>query len=205
MSHTGIVTDVYGEQIQADGQWFHAERLFGRPATTFKIGETIQALVQDHKPSAPAPDEYVDSDLFRESGANVSHTPEKIARFASAMDEYGGWGEFPMVAGRVVTIEESDLDRYNDYALKGWAHELTYSRPLTPADLGRRIVHLENGHNRSYAAASRGFKIPVFDIEKQELEYDKLSLRQASEKDENMDANDLQIESDQGLRRSMRP
>jgi hypothetical protein len=168
------VTDVYGDQIEVDGKWFHAQRIFGRPATSFAVGDLVAELAQPlNTKKAPEPDEYVDSDLFRESGANVSHTPEKIAQYAAAMAEYGGWGKFPMVAGRVVTIDAGDVERYEELDAKGIAWELAYSRPLTRADIGRRIVHLENGHNRSYAAARHGYKIPTYDMELDEQSFAK--------------------------------
>ncbi len=167
----GKVSDVYKDQIKVNGQWFHAQRIFGKPASSYKVGDTVIELATGAaKKKDAAPDEYVDSDLFRESGANVSHTEEKIAEYAAAMEAYGGWGKFPMVAGRISTITEDEVERYSDYESNGYASDLAYSRPITKADIGRRIVHIENGHNRAYAAARLGIKIPVYDMQKEEDE-----------------------------------
>lgn len=161
---SGVVTDIYLEQIEVDKQWFHAERIFGRPASTFKVGDVVEGLNGKSKTTAHAPDEYVDSCLFRESGANVSHTAETIIQFAEAMEAYGGWGEFPPIAARIVTITKEDVDRYEEFEKAGCASELAYSRPLSVADIGRRIAHIENGHNRAYAAARCGIAIAVYDL-----------------------------------------
>lgn len=164
------VEDVYGDQIRVNGQWYHAERVFGRPAGDFSTGDIIKELAVDTaKPKGqPAPDEVVQSGLFRESGANVSHSDEKIARYAEAMRDYGGWGTFPLVYGRVETLTRQDVMDYRRAERGGYARELGYSRPITVQDVGLRYVHLENGHNRSYAAKLAGFDIHVADAHLEE-------------------------------------
>lgn len=138
--------------------------------SSFSVGDAVQELAASAAPKkVVVPDEYVTSDLFRESGANVSHTPEKIRAYADAMTAYGGWGDFPMVAGRIYPVTREDVERYEECDAQGIAYELAYSRPLTRADIGRRIVHLENDHNRSYAARLVGVEIPVYDIELEQM------------------------------------
>ena len=88
-----------------------------------------------------------------------------------------------MVAGRVVTIDHSDVDRYEELEARDAAWELSYSRPLTRADVGRRIVHLENGHNRSYAAAVHGYLIPVYDMELEEQSFERSKSDALSDED----------------------
>jgi hypothetical protein len=167
------VADIFGDQIQVDGNWFHAERIFRRPASSFAIGDCVPELAQSNTPQKQAePDEYVPSSLFRESGANAT-CPTKVAEYASAMAAYGGFGKFPMVTGRVCVIDHADVDRYEELDALGIAHELAYSRPLTRADVGRRIVHLENGHHRAHAAARHEFDIPVYDMELEEQSFGK--------------------------------
>ena len=162
----GRVDDIYGDQIKVNGQWFHAERIFGRPAASFNVGEMLPQLARtspEEKGATELADEVVTSNLFRESGANVSHTPETIAKYAKAMKKYGGWGKFPPIYGRVETVTSDDVERYAEWDKAGYAHELVYSRPLTIKDIGKRIVQIENGHNRAYAAAELGINIPVVD------------------------------------------
>lgn len=166
------VQEVYGEQVRIGLAWFHAERVLGRPVHDFTLGEVVESILAPQKRTpvgAESADEMVGSDLFQESGANVSHTPEKIEAFANAMRDQGGWGAFPLVAGRLSTIEQHHIDRYRELETLGCAHELAYSRPLQAADLGRRYVQIENGHNRAYAARLLGLDIPVFDLNRDEL------------------------------------
>lgn len=179
-----IVVDIYGEQIQVGGQWFHAERIFGRAASTFTVGQPVPEL-QSARP-APATnkkasddaDEWVQCDLFRESGANVTE-PTKIERYAQDMIAYGGWGSFPLVTGRIHCVTQADVDRYQELAELGQAHELAWSRTLRSQDVGTRYIHLENGHHRAHAARLlnlrlRGHPIemPAHDLEREEAEFD---------------------------------
>lgn len=167
----GTITDIFGEQIEIESKWFHAERIFGKPATDFCIGDRIPNFNSTVKKTrAPIPDEIVSSDLFRESGANISHYEDKIAQYASAMLEYNGWGNFPPIAARVITITADDFETYLEFEKAGYASELAYSRPLTNDDIGKRIAHIENGHNRAYAAARCQIPIPVFDLLLQDKE-----------------------------------
>lgn len=174
---TSRVTDIYGEQIQVDGQWYHAQRVFGRAASDYAIGELVLELGQAHEPqSTPEPDEWVACDLFRESGANVT-SADKIELFLAVMLEHQGWGPFPMVAGRVEVVTHDDVEQCMALHQSGhghvWAVELAWSRPLAHQDVGKRYVHLENGHHRMHAALAatkRGLRIPVpvFDINREE-------------------------------------
>ena len=162
-----IVSDVYGDQIQVNGTWFHAERIFGRPASTYGVGDSVPQLAEGKRARIEEPDEVVSSDLFRESGANITDE-RKLEAYAQAMREYGGWGDFPPCVGRVEVVFEADVDRFEEMAESGTAHELGFSRALERNDVGRRYIHLENGHHRSYAAQQSGIGIPVFDLNVQE-------------------------------------
>lgn len=162
-----VVSDVHGEQIQVDGKWFHAERVFGFAASTYQIGDMVPQLRQQAGLRIDEHDEVVLADLFRESGANLTD-PEKVERYAEIMREYGGWGMFPPCTGRVEVVTREMVERFDELAAAGHAHELGFSRALTDADVGRRYVHLENGHHRSHAAAQAGFDIPVIDLNLQE-------------------------------------
>lgn len=100
----------------------------------------------------------VDSSLFRGSGANVT-SESKALKYAESMRRQGGWGNFPPVHAHVGTIDEDDVDEYNEADEKGYAHELDYNRPLTRKDIGRDYVLLEDGHHRAWAAYLN--KIPI--------------------------------------------
>lgn len=161
------VSDIYGDQIQVDGKWFHAERIFGFAASTFQVGDPVLQLLRHTALIVDEHDEVISADLFRESGANITD-PHKVERYAHAMREYGGWGTFPPCTGRVEVVTREMVERFNDLAASGHAHELGFSRALTESDVGRRYVHLENGHHRCHAAAQAGFDIPVIDLNLQE-------------------------------------
>ena len=155
-------------QIQIDDTWYHAERVFGKPAEEFRVGDLLPF---DAKTGAVTLEtgevlEKVSSDLFQESGANVSHSEEKINKFAEDMERQGGWGDFPPVTGVIQTVTKEDVDDYKEAKLGGYEHELVYSRPLTESDIGTKYVQIENGHNRAYAAATLGIDIPVIDPSK---------------------------------------
>ena len=155
-----VVEAIHKEQIKVDGKWY-AKKIFKKK--DFKIGDSVKELSREIYTKTETPDFKISSGLFRESGANVSHVPAKIAKYKRAMKKYGGWGDFPPITGREDTITKDDV---NDY--KKYGNEKGYSRAITTKDIGKKIVHIENGHNRAYAAKALGIDIPVFDLEKQE-------------------------------------
>lgn len=176
-----VVSDIYGEQIQVGEQWFHAERIFGRAACTFIIGQPVPEL----QAARPAPatnksasddaDEWVQCDLFRESGANITDSA-KIERYAQDMLAYGGWGSFPLVTGRIHCVTHADVERYQELDAQGHAHELAWSRQLRPHDVGTRYIHLENGHHRAHAARAltllgHTLSMPAYDLEREEAAF----------------------------------
>lgn len=103
----------------------------------------------------------VQSDLFRESGANASTSEALIMKYARAMRRYGSWGRFPPVRGTLHRVNESDLEDYAEAVERGYEHELAWSRPLTLDDLGLTYISLDDGHDRAYAAASLGLPLRV--------------------------------------------
>ena len=103
--------------------------------------------------------EEYQSDLFRESGANATF-PERIKEYMKIMEEWEGWGPFPLIEHYGVgEIDEYDIEEYEEADKKGYANELAWSRPLTRKDLGLEYIHLDDGHHRSYAA--HFLKIPL--------------------------------------------
>lgn len=161
----GIVDDVTDTQVQIDGVWY-SDRLLPRGASFYKIGDTVSGFgskkqISNSKQAEKDYDVEVQSDLFRESGANVSTSSDKIERYAEAMDEYGGWGSFPPVYGHVLKVEKEDISRYKDLERRGVESELAWSRPLLSSDVGKKYVRIENGHNRAYAAKKLGIPIKV--------------------------------------------
>lgn len=174
MSQSNVVSDVYGDQIEVDGKWYHAERIFGRAASTFSVGQEVVALSK----SAPQilnnkePDEHVSIDLWRESGANIT-SPDKVLEYADSMRQYGGWGKFPPASGRVYTVEAHDVEHYLACQSNGHEGELAWSRPLSLNDIGLRYLRIEEGHHRAHAARllfldGYTFSMPAFDFERQE-------------------------------------
>ena len=103
--------------------------------------------------------EEVQSDLFRESGVNATTDERKIARYATTMVRQGSWGRFPFVRGTLHRITPSDVEDYADAEFNGYDHELAWSRPLRPDDVGRVYVSINDGHNRAWAA--RVARIPI--------------------------------------------
>ncbi len=170
MKPTNPVQEVYGEQVRIGGAWFHAERVLGRPAREFKVGQDVSDFFAKAAPRAVVVDdaaETIQSSFFRESGANITDE-SKIEGFYGAMLAYGGWGSFPPASGYVHELTQEEFDRHEELAQQGVAHELAFSRPLQQSDVGARYVQLAEGHHRSYAASRLGCEIRVVDLAKQE-------------------------------------
>ena len=90
-------------------------------------------------------------DLFQESGHNA--TEEVVARgYAEAMRDMGGWGDFPPISAWIGTVDEEDLEKYQEAEEGGYEHELAWSRPLRRADLGKDYAKIVDGHHRAHAA-----------------------------------------------------
>lgn len=166
------VEDIYGDQVQVEGRWYHAQRIFGRPVSSFVLGMLVPELAKKAPLASPTPDEWLQPDLFRESGANIT-MQSKVDEFFAAMKAYGGWGEFPPVSGYINTLDEADLERYEHLKDLGHEHELGWSRPISQADLGRRYPHLTEGHHRCHAALRYHLDgcnvlVPIFDLAAEE-------------------------------------
>lgn len=101
-----------------------------------------------------------DSDLFMESGCNVT-CPAKVEKYVEIMETHGGWGPFPPIHGVFLQVTEDDLEEYTEAEQEGYAHELAWSRPPVREDLGRTYVAIEDGHHRSHAASRVGVPIRV--------------------------------------------
>jgi len=102
----------------------------------------------------------VGSDLFRESGVNV-YEPGKIERYRAAMRASQGWSNFPPIHGVLQSVDVSDLEDWREAEEGGYTHELAWSRPLLPSDLGKTYVAIEDGHHRAYAARQIGIALRV--------------------------------------------
>lgn len=130
-------------------------------------------------------DEHVFCELYRGCFSNEMDDT-KVKRFAQVMLSAAGWGNFPMVAGRIETVEAHDVEQCEALLADGhisvWLNEFGWSRVVTRADVGTRYVHLENGHHRMAAAvvASKdvpGIRAPVFDLNAEETSPRFASLR----------------------------
>lgn len=171
------VSDVYGDQIEVDGQWFHAERIFGKPAMQFVVGQLVDELSQTSAPvQAFEPDELVACALYRGCSSNEMNE-SKIAAFAEIMLSTRGWGKFPMISGYIETLDTNDVEQCDRLIAEGdahlWLSELGWSRMITSADLGTRYVHIDNGHHRMAAASIASKEIglifvPVADRKREE-------------------------------------
>lgn len=164
-----LVEDIFGEQVKVDGRWYHAERIFGRPTDSFEIGKPVPELAQGGaKDRAADPDIVLAPDLFRENGANIT-SQTKVDAYLDAMRGYGGWGTFPPVSGYVETLTMLDVQRFQELKAQGCHSELGWSREITVADVGRRYVHLTEGHHRSHAGMRYQQEggvilVPVYDL-----------------------------------------
>lgn len=170
MKPTNPVQEVYGEQVRIGGAWFHAERVLGRPAREFKVGQDVSDFIPKSAPLEMVvgdAEETIQSSFFRESGANIT-VESKIDDFYGAMLAYGGWGSFPPASGYVHELTQEEFDRHEELEQQGVAHELAFSRPLQQSDVGARYVQLAEGHHRSYAASRVGCEIRIVDLLKQE-------------------------------------
>lgn len=179
-----FVTEIYGDQICVAGRWFHAERVFGRPARDFAVGQPVPEL-------APAPgkapvssrplstaDEFVGCSLYRGCSSNEM-CDKKLAAFAQTMIEAGGWGSFPLITGYVETIDSAHVEQYEGLVREGrehvWLTEYGWSRAVTRVDIGMRYVHVDNGHHRIAAAAIASVHVgqilvPVADLYREEAD-----------------------------------
>lgn len=132
-----VVVEIYGDQINVGGRWFHAERVFGRAAHEFAVGQALPELSapapdRRHASLMSTPDELVGCRLYRGCSSNEM-TQMKVDAFAQIMREVGGWGRFPMITGYVETLQASDVEHYASLAAEGreyiWLTELGWSRP----------------------------------------------------------------------------
>jgi hypothetical protein len=168
---SNLVSDIHGDQIQVDGQWFHAERVFGKPASQYVVGQPVEQLAHQVVAEWREPDEFVSCGLYRGCSSNEM-SEQKVAEFAEAMLQSRGWGAFPMISGYIETLDADDVAQCEALVAEGrsfiWLNEMGWSRIVTLADIGVRYVHIDNGHHRVAAAAlvSRlvlGMVIPVAD------------------------------------------
>lgn len=174
---TNRVADIHGDQILIDGQWFHAERVFGRCASQYIVGQRIDALAQPLAPvAALRPDEMVGCALYRGCSSNEMDE-QKISAFVEFMLCAGGWGDFPMITGYVETLDEHDVEQCETLVSEGctrvWIDELGWSRVVATADIGTRYVHIDNGHHRIAAAVIASGQlgqifVPVADLKREE-------------------------------------
>lgn len=114
----------------------------------------------------PVSYDVVQSSLFQESGSNASTEEAKIENFRYAMEQSmrmdrPGWGEFPQIHATTSIFSKEDLDEYREAELEGYAHELAYSRPPRYSDIGLEIAHIDDGHNRAYAASRVGIPLRI--------------------------------------------
>lgn len=181
MADTHCVSDIHGDQIEVDGRWYHANRIFGRPASAYSVGELVSQLAkladEVRRPAAaPQCDEFVSPGLYRGCSSNETDL-RKVESFAQVMVDSGGWGAFPMVCGRVEVVDLGDLERCRELVSDGradvWTNELGWSRTISSADVGVRYVHVENGHHRMAGAALAQtvlgeIAVPVYDLNREE-------------------------------------
>ena len=102
----------------------------------------------------------VQSDLFRESGANATD-PELIETYVAAMQAQGGWSSFPPITAHLPDVDDDDIEEFEEAAEEGYEHELAWSRPLRRADVGTEYASIVDGHHRAYAARTLGIPIRV--------------------------------------------
>lgn len=150
------VTDVYGDQVCVGTTWYHAERVLGRPASTFKIGDEIASIAAvSTRESTPDAQCALHPDLFRESGANAT-CPDRVALYADVMRTKGGWGEFPAILGYIEKITLEDVHACEELIERGaehvWLSEMAWSRTIHPRDVGKPYIHIIDGHHRANAA-----------------------------------------------------
>lgn len=193
-SRTNRVTDIHGDQIQVDGQWFHAERIFKKSASQYSVGQLVEELARPSLPrhsesmSASGPDEMVGCALYRGCSSNETNE-RKTSDFVQVMLNAGGWGEFPMIAGYVETLDANDVEQCESLVAEDcanvWLFELGWSRLVTHSDIGTRYVHINNGHHRMAAAVIASEDIgqifvPVADLRREEESARFISARSTS-------------------------
>ena len=177
------VEDIYGHQVKVNGRWFHAELIFGRPASEYSLGQLVEEFSKESASAAPdkassglKPDEFVSCALYRGCSSNEM-TDAKTAEFAQVMVNAGGWGQFPMIAGYVEVLHANDVEQCETLVAEGrehvWLLELGWSRLVSSADIGARYVHIDNGHHRMAAAAFASDRVgpilvPVADLRLEE-------------------------------------
>lgn len=177
-NNTHSVADIHGDQIQVNGQWFHAERIFGKPASQYRVGQLVEEMSQANNGdrSAVKPDELVCSALYR-GCSSTEMNEHKLLAFVQVMLAAGGYGEFPMIAGYIETLDVNDVEQCKSLVAEDrtnvWLAELGWSRLVAHTDIGTRYVHIDNGHHRMAAAAIASTQlgpifVPVADLRREE-------------------------------------
>lgn len=103
--------------------------------------------------------EFVQSDLFRGSGYNVTDFEEKIPALKRLFEAQGEWGNVPPIEAAVMEVDQDDIDTFLEYQEGGYEHELDWSRDLTQEDLGMEYASITDGHHRAWAAKFAGIPI----------------------------------------------
>jgi len=103
--------------------------------------------------------EFVQSDLFRGSGCNVTDFDERVPALQLLFEEQGEWGDVPPIEAAIMEVDQEDIDTFLEYQDGGYEHELDWSRPLTQADLGVEYASIQDGHHRAWAARGAGIEI----------------------------------------------
>jgi len=103
--------------------------------------------------------EFVQSDLFRGSGANVTDFDDKIPELQRLFERQGEWGDVPPIEAAVMEVDQDDIDTFMEAKEDGYEHELDWSRDLTQDDLGLEYANITDGHHRAWAAKFAGIPI----------------------------------------------
>lgn len=104
-------------------------------------------------------------DLIRGSGANVE-TDEKIQKYSNKMKEFGSYGNFPPIKASLETVDDFDIEEYQDADERGYGHELAWSREISSKDKGKNYLSIYDGHHRALAALENNYPIKYIDPSK---------------------------------------
>lgn len=109
-SDAPVVQDIVGDQIQANGQWYHAERIFGKPASEFKIGDKVAALGKSTIPPMP----FVTSATGKGSTAHTLLSLKKVILHAIEQGhEFVAWTTGAQQKDRYSLSKQIDSVRVN--------------------------------------------------------------------------------------------
>lgn len=136
--------------------------------------------------------EWVSSDLFRAAPSNPIDWG-KVREYQNIMIDYGNYGPFPPIEGWIGTIDEDDLEEYQEAEEMGYRLSQEWSRDLREDDIDVDYTQIRDGHHRAWAAKSLGYDIKVVNLNKTEESLESLLNKFSDSIESNFDLENFYI------------